>query len=702
MPDKSDPPTQTIPLKNIPDEILETLLKSKLERAVGPLDYSSIKSCSDIDNIMSNKRPLEEEITNTEPLSEKELREKYVNEELMKYGVPDPTSVITSTSTTNEQPMSNILELSVLETMNASIRNNLSPEKEDFTITNDSLELLTDFTSQFIRLISQRLKRLTEIQRRKIPNKDDFNLLLREGYFNLTGLNEMYELSRSPIINKENIQNIQKKALLSLSAYNGTDDGGFNPSNDDYDGVKTQETWWIDQFIRRKKRKIYIPDWMPPLPPDYTFKSTPKYNNRITNPTVLREKSVNEGRLGEKALNHIMSREDKSIKIEFSDSSNSDNDDDIDMNSDEEENYGETKEKKDEKEEKVEESKVEDNEKKQPPSEIEETTSAAELSAPTNSENKFDLVELAKQRTKLLDKRRKEEEERIRKRVESDESHFGKIFGFYSNLKKLPDDINKELNDYRDKKLHSLVKNLQKQEKLHAKWLLEQEEKRKKVAAEKSEYTEANEIQIGMGSGNDNNNDNIFGNIDEEVEFDVEFSDMEDFQDSNVGEEENKNETKGLTVRFEDDVFATTDDRILSEETNLVDNTTTVNDVSANELSETPIENIENSNVPMITDTNDTNDAKDLNDADRETEPFRKVAEKRPHSGIDESLDVAETNALQTMDSEEPKIQNEKIRVGTVVEIVGEDVAVETAGEVAEEMVEEMDEEDIDMDMFED
>jgi hypothetical protein len=50
------------------------------------------------------------------------------------------------------------------------------------------------------------------------------------------------------------------------------------------------------------KRGSYVPAWMPEFPPDHTFKATPQYPTRVSDPKKLRQLIVEEGRLAEAAL----------------------------------------------------------------------------------------------------------------------------------------------------------------------------------------------------------------------------------------------------------------------------------------------------------------------------------------------------------------------------------------------------------------
>lgn len=52
-------------------------------------------------------------------------------------------------------------------------------------------------------------------------------------------------------------------------------------------------------------RRPHMPSWMPPFPPEHTFRETPYHPNRVTNPRILREMIVKEGQLAEQALRRL-------------------------------------------------------------------------------------------------------------------------------------------------------------------------------------------------------------------------------------------------------------------------------------------------------------------------------------------------------------------------------------------------------------
>lgn len=515
--------TLSIKMHDIPTELLERLLADFVQqintvyrKKQGDIVIQDLDQNTEVENTVNNsrKRTLAEISRIEKNLDVDDLvkeRIQFSERQLENYGIPHDI-ISTKQVTKTDEPIADVMTVSILEVIQQSIRSKF-PDDNDVHIEKSALSLMTRFVNLHILNISRRLQRLMEIQRRRLPNRDDLALLHREGIFDKSGIHEMYDLSKSWLNSGDGkkAQLLSSKADAAISIYMGTDSHSINTIDEVF--LRNDE-WWIDKVVERKKHKYYIPEWMPPLPPDYTYKATPKFNERVTDPIILREKLVNEGRVAEMALDHIIARKPHGLDILLPESDLVEvrdgletNDDMSSANDDDSTNA------------------MEDS------VSVSVTQNDKEISNdPKEQNNKTDLVEFARKRMNILEERRKKEEERISSRINSEESHFGKNFGFYTKNKKLPDGIGEELDQFRQKKLQELVHNLRQQEKYNNEWFEKQETLRKKVAEEKSKYAEANEIELGAGVSNSELNF-AFAAGDEEVDFDVEFSDMEDFAD---------------------------------------------------------------------------------------------------------------------------------------------------------------------------
>ena len=597
----------TIRIHDIPTELLERLLGKYVQQVNE--NYKKTQGDLKVPNFDKNKekekptlpkkRTLAEVSETFDNAQEFNDRKVHINDTFPLYGYSPDGNEMVEVSTRTDEPMADVLQAAVDQVMSASIR--YKHGENDIDIRRSTLSQMTQWTALFFHLLTTRLQRLMEIQRRRLPNTDDLLLLLKEGYFDRNGIDEMHALcEKYHSENSHRNRELQAIAEHATSAYIGQDYGHFNVTND---SVVMEEPWWIDQVVQRRKRKAYIPEWMPPLPPEHTFKSTPKYSQRVTNPVMLREKLVLEGRFGEKALDHIIVKEESILCSPLSEesisSSSSSSSSDTEEEKEQEQIKGVEGEILTEKqldrvqdgtqnhndnnndnvrteassvlgaEPKMVIHELNDSEASNEKEKVEDST----VEGAIPSDKKVDLVELANKRMAVLEKKRKAEEQRYLSRVASDESRFGKNFGFYSNIKKFPDGINVELQEYRTKKLKEVVHNLRKQEKKNAKWVIEQEELRRRLDEEKSKYAEANEIQLG--SGQDAADGNLFyADIDEEVDFDVEFSDMEEVGDGEnpqkaletgskslepfMTDNDINDEERVLSVRFQDEVERST------------------------------------------------------------------------------------------------------------------------------------------------
>lgn len=526
----------SIRMQDIPTQLLEKLVGDFLQKAnetyrktQGDIDIPALEVAP------SNEEPIKKKARTLKTLHPPNAsaegvvieRSKYVDKQLEQYGRPlEGQYSVTNTRVTSDEPMADVLKLAVFQTMKASIANKY--HESDFSSQETSVDLMCQWVSQYYNILTRRLIRLMEIQRRRSPNRDDLKLLEREGLFNAQGIHDMYDLSNgfSQPKNKKLIELIKTKAKEARTAYTGIDNGYFNGLPDE---IFLEKESWLNQVDTRGNRKPYIPEWMPQLPPDYTYKSTPKYNHLVTDPVVLKSTLVKEGRLAEKALNHIIVKEENPLET-FSDESISSSDDEekeVVRSDDASIDVGVAQAQNTEKRL--------DNLLSNSMSSAESPHSDNDRDEKTEKEKQAernDIVELARNRMAVLERRRKEEDERIKSRTQSEESILGRKFGLYSALKKLPDDIDHEMEEYRDRGLSGLIHNLHKQEKWFKKWEVEQRKLRKKQEEEKSKYQEANEIQINIGL--DSATNFAIANIEEDVDFGVEFSDMEDYDESEL------------------------------------------------------------------------------------------------------------------------------------------------------------------------
>ncbi|ODV87350.1 hypothetical protein CANARDRAFT_188325, partial [[Candida] arabinofermentans NRRL YB-2248] len=389
-------------------------------------------------------------------------RSKFVNDK--KLAVMDISN--------DRDPMDYILEASLcvlLETLGIN------------HVTESALCELTNWAVRYMNKLFTNLHKISEIQRRRQASKMDLKLLLQQGMFNLEEI--AIEKQASMKISKTNksvIKQIDDEAKKLNSVLDKpADDDILTESDPAFVFFNDISALVSEVSSNAETAKSYIPSWMPPLPPDHTYKATPKYPNVLTDPRKLKEKLVEEGRVGEKALYHIMKLEDNGgVKemVQLENESFSDLED-------EEEDQEQDKEEDKEEEEK-------------------------------DESTKFDIVEFAAKRMKTLEKRRLEEEQRFESRIASDEAKLGKDLGFYTQNEKLPEKYNEKLNAFYTLKYEEVEKNLIRQKRRREKMLQREELKRQKI-----EEASAKAQEVGRFE---------FNEFDEDLDFDMDDVRFED------------------------------------------------------------------------------------------------------------------------------------------------------------------------------
>lgn len=385
--------------------------------------------------------------------------------------------------------------------------------------TIDEFSILTDsFMDNFV----QRLKRLSEIQRRRSPNISDIELLLNEGIVDLVGLNESFNDCK--LLQELSLKNPKRATNLSQIEFLGKKLESETP-------IETQpDLGWYDRITKRKLTREYIPKWMPQLPPEYTWKSTPRFTERVRDPRILRERLVVEGRLGEKALEHIVVNESPLDPINSPIYEDEPSDTSVDSEIEEVSmvncggNFGFEEEDDDDDEE----------------DEFVDLANPKQQKKNKKDDRKFDIVEFANNRIKMLERKRELEERKIKKRINSATSKWGKALGSFSAVNEISDSLPYELSQFKKRKYHQLLSGLQKQEIKCSEWMKKQEEKRRVLAEERKKIYGATEIQVGMPMLNNSSEHQIIPqldeqqlevvNVDEELEFDMDFSDMEEIE----------------------------------------------------------------------------------------------------------------------------------------------------------------------------
>lgn len=145
-----------------------------------------------------------------------------------------------------------------------------------------------------LTVLIKELRKAAIIQRRVTPGISDVMLLLHFSGLHLSTLeDEAEDEKKYPTILPEAWAGIELHMLQNSD----------QDSSSDF--IESKKTSIRKLLPSTYNRGFHIPSWMPPFPPEHTFRSTPYHPNRVTNPRVLREMIVQEGQLAEQALRRL-------------------------------------------------------------------------------------------------------------------------------------------------------------------------------------------------------------------------------------------------------------------------------------------------------------------------------------------------------------------------------------------------------------
>jgi len=148
----------------------------------------------------------------------------------------------------------------------------------------------------------------------------------------------------------------------------------------------------------------------------------------------------------------------------------------------------------------------------------------------------FDIVKYAEKRLHILSERKKAEKMRLEKRKRSEEAVLGKYLGSYTQYEKFPDHYDDVLTQYYKEAFNEISRNFRHQKKRQLRRIEMEEAKRRKLDIESQNREKANSIEVG-GFG-----ENMDVNMDEDVDFEMEFSDAEAIDNDLQKQENDKTE----------------------------------------------------------------------------------------------------------------------------------------------------------------
>ncbi|KAK7207181.1 transcription factor TFIID complex subunit 8 C-term-domain-containing protein [Myxozyma melibiosi] len=170
-----------------------------------------------------------------------------------------------------------------------------------YQCTPSALQMFAILGEEYFLHLLSRLHSIAMIQRRNLPSVHDLAFLMTEEGIHTSDLEDEY--MRSQFIFQPQLPSDEANETAG-TLQSGE---GDSPSLQEIDSwnKRQQELSLLAPTTRKKEELEYIPSWMPPLPADYTYRTTPTYPARTTNPKDIREKIIEEGRVVEQALRKL-------------------------------------------------------------------------------------------------------------------------------------------------------------------------------------------------------------------------------------------------------------------------------------------------------------------------------------------------------------------------------------------------------------
>ncbi|CCH60825.1 hypothetical protein TBLA_0D03250 [Henningerozyma blattae CBS 6284] len=183
-----------------------------------------------------------------------------------------------------------------------SIALQLKPMNDNTSISTVAFNRLLTLVDLQLNDMIYQLARLSITQRRLTIASNDLSLWLRS--FNLNPSDLTLYLEESNFI-KSKFNKDYNLLYELLRDYNTETNHNFkNPNYSTSDLLNNKSSESSSSRIVPPSNTILrsMPEWLPSLPPDHTYKFTPLYNEPITDETVMKKILVNEGKLAESAL----------------------------------------------------------------------------------------------------------------------------------------------------------------------------------------------------------------------------------------------------------------------------------------------------------------------------------------------------------------------------------------------------------------
>lgn len=340
-------------------------------------------------------------------------------------------------------------------------------KSQGYHFTEEFLSQMYDLATGYMNHILSDLLEYTQIQRRRKPALSDVKIVLEENEIPANDLAEQIHFSRGfPDKHRKQIQ-----AVISNNTEEPTDDE-----------ISTNEQYAITEVVpNMRTRPNYVPAYLPDLPPDYTYQSTPSYSQPLTDLKQLRMKLVKESRLTEESLYKLIESDASELKLkeQFENELRK-----LMEKESAVENGGE--------EPKIEEIKTEEVKTEEPFDSVEETI---HLTTTFNEPaNKFDFTKYAQQRKDLRLRKQAKLKEQQQKREADIFMKAELYYSPYATMNPTPE-TDKYFKDILNDEFKEVIVSIRSSEKKRQKELKAQKELKER---QEREFREQNEIQFNF------------------------------------------------------------------------------------------------------------------------------------------------------------------------------------------------------------
>lgn len=180
-------------------------------------------------------------------------------------------------------------------------------EERGVSCSSEYLVFITELCSMYLNDVTTSLHKLTENQRRHNPTLLDTYLCINDRGIDPPDLH--IELQRGKDLSAKGTEAILRieEQILKYSS-------SITPILQNF----SEESDAIEDLVPRSRpRPSYIPHHLPAFPPDYTYQQTPKFNDVLDDPKILRTRLVGESRMTEKLLYKLIDDEELQWKAEL-------------------------------------------------------------------------------------------------------------------------------------------------------------------------------------------------------------------------------------------------------------------------------------------------------------------------------------------------------------------------------------------------